>query len=86
VIDFSNPAEVEALMVRVQARRIAQAYTGAGKVIPPGAAKILRHDTERAMEADTNAYAAWCASRGVECIEVFGVTDFKPVTALCPTR
>ena len=79
MIDLSDPAAVEALMVRTHARRVAATYTGAGKLVPPGAAKILKVDTEAQWDADNDAYAAWCARHGLECIKVFGVTDFVEV-------
>ena len=75
--DVSEPAEFEALMLRVQARRVAQAYQGAGKVIPSRAAAILASDTEEAIERDGEAFAQWRRSRGVECIAVLGISDFR---------
>ena len=75
--DLSDPTHFEALMVRVQARRVAQAYQGAGKVVPPGAAGILEGDTEEAVERDAEAFSGWCRMRGVECIAVLGISDFK---------
>jgi hypothetical protein len=77
MIDVNDPREFAELMIRVQARRVAQAYQGAGKVIPSGAAAILVGDTEEAVERDGEAFARWCRSRGVECIAVFGVSDFR---------
>lgn len=41
MVDLDKPEEVEALLVRVQARRVAQCYQGAGKIIPPRSAGIL---------------------------------------------
>ena len=73
-------------MVRLQARRIAQAYQGAGRTIPPGVAAILKGDTEAAFDRDTEAYRLWCESRGVECIQVLGVSNFRKVPAGNPAR
>ena len=75
--DLSDPSEFEALMVRVQARRVAQAYQGAGREIPPKAAAVLAGDTEEALERDSEAFAAWCAAHGVECVRVLGVSEFR---------
>jgi hypothetical protein len=79
VIDLSDPTQFEALMVRVQARRGAQAYQGAGRTIPPGAAAILAGDTEEALDRDTAAFEAWCVAHGVECVRVLGLSGFRPV-------
>jgi hypothetical protein len=76
VIDITDPAQLDALMVRVQARRVAQCYQGAGRNVPPQAAGILADDTEEQLERDAAAFAAWCSARGVECVRVFGVSDF----------
>jgi nucleoside phosphorylase len=78
MIDINNPGQFDALMLRVQARRVAQACQGAGRMIPPKAAAILVGDTEEAVERDGEAFAAWCAARGVECIAVLGISDFRP--------
>ena len=77
MIDISDPAQFEALMVRVQARRVAQCYAGAGRTIPPGAAAILADDTAEALDRDSEAFKAWCAARGVECVRVLGISDFR---------
>lgn len=79
MINIKDPAQLDALMVRVQARRVAQAYQGAGRRLPPLAARVLEHDSEAQMEEDDAAYRAWCAARGVECIRVLGVSDFAEV-------
>ena len=71
--------QLDELMVRVQARRVAQAYQGAGKVVPPGAATILAADTEEAFERDIGAFKAWCTARGVECIRTIGISEFQLV-------
>lgn len=79
MIDLNDPAEFDALMVRIQARRVEQAFQGAGRVVPPGAAAILNGDTEAAIERDTRAFWQWCQSRGVECINVIGIADFEVI-------
>jgi hypothetical protein len=79
LIDITDPAQFEALIVRVQAR-VAQCYQGAGRTIPPLAAWILADETEERFEDDCAAYAAWCAVRGVECVRVLGISEFTPVT------
>jgi hypothetical protein len=78
MIDIHDAAQFAELMVRVQARRVAQAYQGAGKVMPSGAAAILAGDTEEAVERDGAAFTAWCQAKGVECIAVLGISDFRP--------
>jgi len=79
--DTDGLSEFEALMIRVQARRVAQAYQGAGKIVPPGAAAVLEGDTEGAVERDAEAFSEWCRMRGVECIAVLGISDFRSATA-----
>jgi hypothetical protein len=79
MIDVNDPREFAELMVRVQARRVAQCYAGAGRTIPPGAAAILTDDTEEALDRDTAAFEAWCVAHGVECVRVLGISDFKLV-------
>lgn len=79
MIDTNDPVQFAELMVRVQARRVAQAYQGAGKVIPSGAAAILADDTEEALDRDTAAFKAWCVAHGVECVRVLGISDFRAV-------
>ena len=76
MIDITDPAQLDALMVRVQARRVAQCYQGAGRNIPPLAERILADDTEEKVELDAVAYAEWCAARGVECVRVLGISEF----------
>jgi hypothetical protein len=65
--------------LRVQARRVAQCYQGAGRSVPPMTARILADDTEERLERDCAAFAAWCAARGVECVRVLGVSEFARV-------
>jgi hypothetical protein len=76
MIDITDPTQLDALMVRVQARRVAQCYQGAGRNVPPLAARILADDTEEQLERDAAAFAAWCATRGVECVRVLGISEF----------
>ena len=78
MIDITDSAQLDALMVRVQARRVAQCYLGAGRNVPLMAARILADDTEEHMEEDSTGYAAWCAARGVECVRVLGISEFLP--------
>jgi hypothetical protein len=77
MIDVNDPAPFAELMVRVQARRVAQCYAGAGRTIPPGAASVLAAGTEESMGRDNDGYGAWCVAHGVECVRVLGVTDFQ---------
>jgi hypothetical protein len=77
MIDINDPAQFADLMLRVQARRVAQAYQGARKVIPAGAAAILADDTKEALDRDTAAFGAWCVAHGVECVRVLGISDFR---------
>jgi hypothetical protein len=79
MIDVDDPHEFAELMVRVQARRVAQCYAGAGRTIPPGAASVLAGDTEESMEQDNEAFGAWCVAHGVEAVRVLGISDFRPV-------
>jgi hypothetical protein len=77
MIDANDPAQFADLMTRIQARRVAQCYAGAGRTIPPGAAAILVGDTEEELERDTAAFEAWCVAHGVECVRVLGISDFR---------
>ena len=77
MINTTDPREFELLMVRIQARRVAQAHQSAGKIVPPDAAAILADDTEEAVERDSEAFTAWCAARGVEVVRVRGISDFR---------
>ena len=78
MIDINDAKQLDELMVRVQARRVAQAYQGAGKVVPPGAAAILAADTDELLERDAEAFRAWCAAKGVECNRTIGISEFQP--------
>jgi hypothetical protein len=78
-IDTNDPIQFADLMVRVQARRVAQWYAGAGRTIALGAAAILAGDTEEALERDNDAFEAWCVAHGVEAVRVLGISDFRPV-------
>ena len=68
VIDIANPQELDALMVRVHARRVASINAMLKKPMPPGIAAALAGDTTELMRADNLAYFAWCKARGVECL------------------
>ena len=74
MIDINDAKQLDERMARVQARRVAQAYQCAGKVVPPGAAVILAADTDELLERDAEAFRAWCAAKGVECIRTI---DFR---------
>jgi len=74
MIDINDAKQLDERMVRVQARRVAQAYQCAGKVAPPGAAVILAADTDELFERDAEAFRAWCAAKRVECIRTI---DFR---------
>jgi hypothetical protein len=78
MININDPAQFADLMVRVQARRVAQCYAGAGRTVPPGAAAVLEGDTEEALERDSAAFEAWCVAHGVECVRVLGISEFRP--------
>ncbi len=67
-IDIANPRELDALMVRVHARRVAAVNAMLKKPMPPGIATALAGDTVELMHADNAAYLAWCEARGVECL------------------
>ncbi len=66
--DITNPQELDALMVRVHARRVAAVNAMLKKPMPPGVATALAGDTVELMRADNAAYLAWCEARGVECL------------------
>lgn len=77
MIDFNDPTQFDALMLRVQARRVAQVYVIAGHPVPPKTAAVLDGDTEEARKHDDEAFTAWCTDRGVECIPILGFADFR---------
>jgi hypothetical protein len=86
MIDVNDPAQLDPLMVRLQARRVAHCYRGAGRKVPPLAARILADDTDEQMEQDAVAYAAWCAARCVECVRILGISEFTTPRVARPRR
>ncbi len=66
--DITNPKELDALMVRVHARRVASVNAMLKKPTPPGVASVLTGDTVQQMHTDNTAYLAWCEARGIECM------------------
>jgi hypothetical protein len=77
MIDINDPAQFDALMLRVQARRVAQCFMIACQPCSPGAA-VLAGDTKEAVERDGEAFAQWCAARGIDSLRVLGTVDFRP--------
>ena len=77
MIDFNDPSQFDALMLRVQARRIAQVYVIAGHPVPPKTAAVLEGDSEEKRNLDDEAFIAWCLDRGVDCIPILGFADFR---------
>ena len=65
-IDITNPQEFDALMVRVNARRVAVIQQALGEPLPPGVARVLTGDTREQQRADNVAYCEWAQARGIE--------------------
>lgn len=58
--------ELEQLIVRIQARKLALAYDARDLDLPVTVAKILVDDTPERNAADYDAWRQWCHDRGVE--------------------
>ena len=65
-----TPADFEAPMLRLHARRVAGAYDTFGETVPPGAGTILKGDTPEHMDADNEASAEWCRRHDLEVVLV----------------
>ncbi len=68
-----NPAEFEALMLRLWARHVRDRCARAGEPVPPGAATILGRHTADKQVADTEAFREWCEGNGLELPMIDGL-------------
>ena len=83
-IDIEDPAEMEALFLRLEARRIVLARWAAGEPEPPGAVAILGNYTPVRSAADSVALKRWCEKHGLEFMVIDGVTGDYFATAPIP--
>ena len=67
-IDITDPQDLEALMVRVHARRVAAIRQGMGEPVPSGTVTVIATDTGERIREDNEAYLAWCQLHDVECV------------------
>ena len=79
IIDITDPQEFDALMVRVNARRVAVIQQALGKPLPPGVARVLAGDTREQLRADNKAFREWARTRGIEtmvrCNDSYSIGD-----------
>ncbi len=66
MIDIEDPTALEALFLRLEARRIVRARWWAGEPPPEGATAILGKYTPDRQAADSEALKRWCEKRGLE--------------------
>ena len=65
-IDIDDPAEFEALMLRLWAMRVKEVCYHNGEPTPPGAKAILDGYTFNQPAFDSKAFKAWCNRNGLE--------------------
>jgi hypothetical protein len=80
--------DFERLMQRVQARRVAMAYSARNLELPDTVAEILADDTPERHAADNVAWRQWCSDHGLrpilqlarsDTILLEGDMDFEPI-------
>ena len=81
MIDIEDPAALEALFLRLEARRIALARWNAGEPEPKGAIAILGNYTPKRMADDSVALKRWCEKHGLEFMVIDGETGDYFATA-----
>ena len=74
MIDIDDPAALEALFLRLEARRIVSARGRAGEPPPKGATAILGKYTPDRRAADSEALKRWCEKHGLEFMVYDGRT------------
>ena len=84
MIDIDNPTELEALFLRLEARRIVLACWAAGEPVPEGAIAILGNYTPNRRAADSEAHKRWCEKHGLEFMVIDGETGEYFATAQLP--
>ena len=72
--DIDDPAQLEALFLRLQARRVVEARWRAVEPAPPGSTAILGRYTPDRQAADSNALLRWCEKHGLEFMVFDGMT------------
>ena len=83
-IDIEDPAALEALFLRLEARRIVRARWAAGEIEPKGATAILGEYNPEKSAADSVALKRWCEKHGLEFMVIDGVTGEYFATAPIP--
>jgi len=83
-IDIEDPVALEALFLRLEARRVALARWAAGEPPPEGATAILGNYTPNRHAADSEALWSWCEKHGLEFMVYDGQTGEYFTTAPIP--
>ncbi len=81
MIHIDDPVQLEALFLRLEARRVVDARWRAGESPPEGATAILGNYTPDRRAADSEALKRWCDKHGLEFIVYDGVTGEYGTTA-----
>ncbi len=68
---------LEALFLRLEARRIVRARWSAGEPPPEGATAILGKYTPDRQAADSEAFTRWCEKHGLEFMVYDGATGAR---------
>ena len=84
MIDIEDPAALEALFLRLEARRIVCARWWAGEPPPEGATAILGTYTPDRRAADSAAFKRWCEKNGLEFMVIDGQTGEYRATKPLP--
>ena len=84
MIDIDDPAALEALFLRREARRIVVARWHAGESPPEGATAILGKYTPDRQAVDSEAFKRWCEKYGLEFMVYDGETGEYSTIAPLP--
>ncbi len=84
MIDIEDPTALEALFLRLEARRIVRARWWAGEPPPEGATAILGKYTPDRQAADSEALKRWCEKHGLEFMVIDGQTGEYSATKPLP--
>ncbi len=84
LIDIDDPAQLEMLFLRLQARRVVEARWHAGEPAPEGATAILGRYPWGQPAEDSQALLRWCEKYGLEFLVYDGATGEYFTTAPLP--
>ncbi len=84
MIDIDDPAQLEMLFLRLQARRVVEARWHAGEPAPEGATAILGLHPWGQPAEDSQALQRWCEKYGLEFLVYDGGTGEYFATAPLP--